>query len=265
MAVIHRQGYVCRKADQVIHPDHETERQVLERHLWQMRGLVVAHQMLADVCPSVAAGRARLALAVRPCEFTVDHRPLDLRILLAECFTCPDPEPLEPIMPTDPAEAEIVHAAAMNTIGRLRYYAQHDPHLRGLVEEFDAAVATGLVGVPPGDVAARTGTEAAPTEQEREFEELLSGSSLGTPGARALIERARDDESSQDRLIVRRVFTRAVDDLYADEGWDGTVEMLASLPGHFLRQVRLVLADIAGITSEAQRRRPRPTDPAPDA
>lgn len=264
MVVIHRQGYVCRKADQVIHPDHETERQVLERHMWQIRGLLVAHQMLADVCPSVAAGRARLALAVRPCEFTVDHRPLDLRILLAECFTCPDPEPLEPIMPTDRAEAEVVHAAALNTIGRLRYYAEHDPHLRGLVEEFDGAVATGL-GITPGDVATRTGTEIDPTKEEREFDELLAQSSLGSPGARALTERARDDQNSQDRLIVRRVFTRAVDDLYADRGWDGTVEMLAALPGHFLRQVRLVLADVAGMTSEAQAARPRPTDPAPEA
>lgn len=263
MAVIHRQGYTVRKAEQVIHPDYETREQELRRHWWAITGLLVAHQMLADVCPSVAAGRARLALAVRENEFTVNHQGVSLRILLAECFTCPDPEPLEPIMPADPAEAEIVHAAALNTLGRLRYYAEHDPHLRGLVEEFDGAVATGL-HIPSGDVAARTRTEPAPTEQEREFEELLSQSSLGTPGARALTERARDDQNSQDHLIVRRVFTKAVDDLYADQGWDGTVEMLAALPGHFLRQVRLVLADVAGITHEAQRQRPRPTDPAPD-
>jgi hypothetical protein len=182
MATIHRQAYTARKADQVIHPDHETSRQVLERHWWAITGLLTAHQMLADACPTVAAGRARLRLAVRENEFTVNHRPVHLRILLAECHSCPDPEPLEPIMPSDRKEAEIIHAAALNTLGRVRYYAQHDPYLRGLMDEFDGAVATGL-GITPGDVPTRSGTEVLPNEQDREFERLLEESSLGSPGA----------------------------------------------------------------------------------
>lgn len=174
----------------------------------------------------------------------------------------PDPDSLEPIMTTDPAEAEVVRAAAMNTIGRLRYYAQHDPHLRGLVEEFDAAVATGLTGVPPGDVAARTHTEPAPTEQEQEFEALLEASSLGSPAAKALRERA-PEKGSLDAALVRTVFDRAL--RYADRDWEGLVELLMAAPSHVLRQVRLTLADIAGIASEAQRRALQPAEPAPDA
>jgi hypothetical protein len=154
----------------------------------------------------------------------------------------------------------ITHAAALSTLGRLRYYAQDDPHLRGLVEEFDSAVAAAL-DIPPGDVAARTGTEAAPTEQEREFAELLEASSLGSPRAKAL--RERTDWGSMGDYVVRRVFGRALADLRADGGWEGSVELLASLPGCVTRQVRAALVDIAGITSEAQRRRAQRAEPAP--
>lgn len=263
MATIHRQGYTARKADQMIHPDHETPRQRLERHWWSITGLLTAHRMLADTCPEVAAGRARMRLAVRDAEFTVRHRPVSLRILLAECHSCPDPEPLEPIMPSDRQEAEVVHAAALHTLGRLRYHAQNDPHLRGLMDEFDAAVASGL-GIPPGDVPARTGTEALATEPERAFEQLMQDSSLGAPAAQALRERA-DDDGSYDAALVRRVLDRAVADLYADRGREASVELLVALPGHILRQVRLLLGDLAGITQQAQARRPHPADPAPDA
>jgi hypothetical protein len=214
VVAIHKQGYTCRKADQVIHPDHETPRQVLERHLWEMRGLVVARGMLAEQCPSVAAGRARLRLAVRENEFTVNHRPVHLRILLAECFTCPDPEPLEPIMPTDPAEAELVHAAALNTLGRLRYYAQTDPNLRGLMEEFDAAVGTGL-DIPPVDVAARTSTEPLASEEDQELDRLLEATlppstpqgraQVATGAAIAALKHLEQGHPDQAEAVIRRL------------------------------------------------------------
>lgn len=250
MAAVHRQAYVCRKADQVIHPDRETPRQILERHWWEMRGLVEARRLLADQCPQLASGRdLPMRLAIRENEFTVNHRPLHLRILLAACDTCPDPHPLEPIMPADREEAEVVHAAALNTLGRLRYYAQHDSHLRGLMEEFDGAVATGL-GITPADVPARTGTEPLPSDRDREFERLLGESSLGAPHARA----ARD--SVLDEALVRRLVDRTLADLHDDDrGLNGAVEMLAALPGHFLRQVRLALVDLAEATHRAQARR----------
>ncbi|MFF9265900.1 hypothetical protein [Streptomyces longwoodensis] len=255
MVTVHRQPYVCRPADQVIHPDHETRRQVLERHYWEVTALMAARRLLAEQCPQVAAGRdLPMRLAVRENEFTVHHRPLHLRILLAACDTCPDPEPLEPIMPTDPAEAEIVHAAALNTLGRLRYYAQTDPHLRGLVEEFDGAVAAGL-GIPADQVADRTHTTPAPTDREAEFERLLEGSSLA----------ALADDESVDPAMVRDVMNLAVTYLHSEQGRDGSVRLLASVPDPIVRQVRTALVDLAGVLREAQDRAPRPADPAPDA
>lgn len=258
MPVIHRQGYTVRKAEKVLHT--ETRRQTLTRHWWAIRGLLVAHQSLADVCPSVAAGRARLALAVRDAEFTVEHRPVSLRILLAECFTCPDPDPLEPIMPTDPQEAEVTYAAALNTLARLRHYAAYDPHLRGVMGEFDQAVASGL-GIEPAAVAARTRTEPAPTAREEAFEELLKASSLGQT-FQVMRERSPDD-GSFDAIALRLFFDRALADLYAERDGEASVELLSGLSGHIHQQVRLVLGGLAEIAERAQALRPRTSDPAP--
>jgi hypothetical protein len=105
--VVHRQAYVCRPAEAWRHPSHETSRQRMLRTWWTMRSLVWARHTLAARCPAVAAGRAMESLVIRDAEFTVEHRPVALRVYLAACDTCP-PTPEEPDL-TSPREHEPIH------------------------------------------------------------------------------------------------------------------------------------------------------------
>lgn len=81
--VVHRENYICMKADQIIHPGHETPPQRLRRHYYALASLLGMYERMAGYCPAIREGSARMSLVVRECEFTIDHRPVALRILLA--------------------------------------------------------------------------------------------------------------------------------------------------------------------------------------
>ncbi|PWI16024.1 hypothetical protein DI272_19010 [Streptomyces sp. Act143] len=69
----------------------EPTRKWVRRQWWDVRSLVAIWYRLADRCPHVAAGIALVRVAVRENEFTVDHRGVHLRHLIAACPVCPDP------------------------------------------------------------------------------------------------------------------------------------------------------------------------------
>lgn len=99
MVTVHREAFVCPKADARTHPDHESAESVLRRHWWAISSMLTVRARLARRCPEVAAGRAPESLVIREGEFTVAHRPVSLRILLAACPLCPDDPPEKPMEP----------------------------------------------------------------------------------------------------------------------------------------------------------------------
>lgn len=260
MAVVHRENFICMKADGYLHPDHETRRQLLTRHYYAITSTLAMRGRMAGYCPEIRDGSARMALVVRECEFTIDHRPVSLRILLAECRTCPDPEPLEPLMHPDPATAEIIYAAGLTALGRLRYYAENDGHLEQIIAEFDQTVA-GALDISLDAVAGLTATTPAPTEDEAAFDKLLDASSLGPlppPGQRVHAQQKHACAAISSALRLIR-----------DGDHAAAVRALAGTPRGITSRIRPLLAELLHVlaAAEQENRQPPPTltgDPAVD-
>lgn len=81
MPTLHQYPYAAPKAD--------AHCEVIERQANAM-----AFEQLAVACPAVRERRILPVLAVDPTRFTVEHRPVGLRLMSAVCAECPaDPNP----------------------------------------------------------------------------------------------------------------------------------------------------------------------------
>jgi hypothetical protein len=249
--VIHRENFVCLKADGYIHPDHETSASVVRRHCYAISSLLAVRAKMAAYCPSVAASyrpplhsasAPREHLAIREGEFTVEHRPMSLRILLVECFVCPDPEPLEPIVNPDPAAAEVIAAAAASALGELRYLAEIDGYNAAVLARHDTAVADAL-GIDAAAVPALTGTTRHLTKEHAEFERLLDTSSLG-PARGTLTEQQRGQRGAA-RISLNRIM-REMDAAQDDDaaGLAQALDVIRAMPMGIRTAVRPLLLDL---------------------
>ncbi|MEV6400534.1 hypothetical protein AB0M39_38110 [Streptomyces sp. NPDC051907] len=241
---IHKEAFVCLKADGYIHPDHESRESVLRRYYYAIVSLLKVRARLAETCPDVAAGRAREALVIREGEFTVDHRPMSLRILLAQCRCCPDLEPLEPIMHPAPGIAEAVHEASLTALGKLRWYQDNDGGLAAVFREYDEALAP-VLDVAREDVARATGTEAAPSAEMAEFEKLLASS----------CELDAADQARATAEMTFSVLRSSFRDLLQRGDQQAAVDRIASMPVGLANHLRPALVRLAHVLEAADRQR----------
>lgn len=90
----HVRRWVCVKADGnysgLWDVPHEPEKDWFRRAWWVMRSMVAVWWLLADECPQVRNGDAVMSYGVDPTRFTIDHRAVALRVLVAQCTCCPE-------------------------------------------------------------------------------------------------------------------------------------------------------------------------------
>lgn len=87
--IVRKYPYVCPKAEW----DGVSEQTRGRRLYWSMRSLAAAYLIMAQACPGVATGAARMRLSIVPAMFTVNYRPVAQRVLISACYCCPTAAP----------------------------------------------------------------------------------------------------------------------------------------------------------------------------